>query len=278
MTTDNRMTWGLIIDVLDLLERHGYHQHDTSTPARPSASSIDLTRVYEGDRDAPHGTHLDQAPPSPPSEPRRPDRQADPGAFVLTGTDISTVLTALHMAADDKRDRAETCADCPDLSCPACQSPSPGRPGLRPADRPDTPASRGPGCSPRSPRARQLPPLPGPDRSRSRNRGRPVTLPGKPPDEPGTRRQAPRSPCPRPAARRREPAAGEGELRELRTTHMTLRRSPMSSCPGHQPAAEYAIVVDQRRGWQPGGPPSLAELLENLARTREPEPDLEAEP
>jgi len=42
---------------------------------------------------------------------------------------------------------------------------------------------------------------------------------------------------------------------------------------------EYAIVVDQLRGWQPGGPPSLAELLEaRPARTREPEPDLEAEP
>ncbi len=43
----------------------------------------------------------------------------------------------------------------------------------------------------------------------------------------------------------------------------------------HHP--EYVIVVDQLRGWQPGGPPSLAELLET-GRTREPEPDLEAEP
>ena len=40
---------------------------------------------------------------------------------------------------------------------------------------------------------------------------------------------------------------------------------------------EYAIVVDQLRGWQPGQPPSLAELLET-GRIREPEPDLEAEP
>ena len=40
---------------------------------------------------------------------------------------------------------------------------------------------------------------------------------------------------------------------------------------------EYVIVVDQLRGWQPGQPPSLAELLET-GRTREPEPDLEAEP
>ncbi len=40
---------------------------------------------------------------------------------------------------------------------------------------------------------------------------------------------------------------------------------------------EYVIVVDQLRGWQPGQPPSLAELLET-SRTRQPEPDLEAEP
>jgi hypothetical protein len=38
-----------------------------------------------------------------------------------------------------------------------------------------------------------------------------------------------------------------------------------------------AIVVDQIPGQQPHQPPSLAELLET-ARTREPEPDLEAEP
>jgi hypothetical protein len=42
---------------------------------------------------------------------------------------------------------------------------------------------------------------------------------------------------------------------------------------------EYVIVVDQLRGWQPGQPPSLAELLETgRTRIRQPEPDLEAEP
>jgi hypothetical protein len=41
----------------------------------------------------------------------------------------------------------------------------------------------------------------------------------------------------------------------------------------------YLIVVDQLRDWQPARSPSLAELLETRAtRTREPEPDLEAEP
>jgi hypothetical protein len=40
---------------------------------------------------------------------------------------------------------------------------------------------------------------------------------------------------------------------------------------------DYVIVVAQLRGSQPGQPPSLAELLETR-RTRQPEPDLEAEP
>ena len=45
----------------------------------------------------------------------------------------------------------------------------------------------------------------------------------------------------------------------------------------HRPT--YVIVVDQLRDWRPGQPPSLAELLEAVPdRTREPEPDLEAEP
>jgi len=50
--------------------------------------------------------------------------------------------------------------------------------------------------------------------------------------------------------------------------------------PDHWPhRPEYVIVVDQLHGWRPGEPPSLAELLEaGPARTREPEPDLEAEP
>ena len=49
--------------------------------------------------------------------------------------------------------------------------------------------------------------------------------------------------------------------------------------PGRWPPGRpgYVIVVDQLRGWQPGQPPSLAELLET-GRTRQPEPDLEAEP
>jgi hypothetical protein len=51
--------------------------------------------------------------------------------------------------------------------------------------------------------------------------------------------------------------------------------------PDHWPPGrpEYVIVVDQLRDWNPAQPPSLAELLETRpTRTRDPEPDLEAEP
>jgi hypothetical protein len=97
-----------------------------------------------------------------------------------------------------------------------------------------------------------------------------VTLHGKTPDEPGTRRQAdgPLVPAQRP---------GDKDTREMQDPHDLPFPDVSDRWPPGRPG--YAIVVDQLRGWQPGQPPSLAELLETRpARTREPEPDLEAEP
>jgi hypothetical protein len=72
-----------------------------------------------------------------------------------------------------------------------------------------------------------------------------------------------------------DPRTGEKDLAEMEEPYDLP--FPDDRWPQGRPA--YAIVVDQLRGWQPGGPPSLAELLETRpARTREPEPDLEAEP
>ncbi len=122
MTSDDRMTSSLIHEVLDVLERHGYHQHDRQHTGQAITVIGDLTRVYEGTREAPDGTYPGPAPPSPHPEPGRPVRQADPDAVLLTSPDVSTVLAALDVAADYKRDRAEMCADCPDQSCPACQT------------------------------------------------------------------------------------------------------------------------------------------------------------
>jgi hypothetical protein len=119
MSGDDRMTWGLIIDVLDVLERHGYHRHDDQHTGQAISVIGDLARVYQGTRDVPSGTYLDQAQPHP--ESARPVPEADQDAVVLTGADARTVVAALDLAADYKRDRAETCADCTDQSCLTCQ-------------------------------------------------------------------------------------------------------------------------------------------------------------
>jgi hypothetical protein len=85
MTPDDRLTSALFLDVLDVLERHGYHHHDKQHTGQALGVIRDLAHVYEGTREAPYGTYLDQAPPEP---------QADQGA---------------------------TCADCTDRSCGTCQ-------------------------------------------------------------------------------------------------------------------------------------------------------------
>ena len=152
----------------------------------------------------------------------------------LTHAEVRTILTALDLAADWKRDRAETCADCPDQSCSACQL------RLRDAHTYDqlaaqilhaeqaTRAARhqpGPASSPTPPlRARPA----------AGEGGGPVTTHGKTPDEPGTRRQAdgPHVPAQRPEDR--------GHARDCRTP-MTSR-SPTTPTAGHQ-------AVPSTRSW-----------------------------
>ena len=93
-----------------------------------------------------------------------------------------------------------------------------------------------------------------------------MTRPGKAPREPGPRRRADRLLIP-------DPRPGGMDMREMDDPYDL----PFPDRWPHRP--EYVIVVAQLRDWQPGQPPSLAELLETRpARTREPEPDLEAEP
>ena len=88
-------------------------------------------------------------------------------------------------------------------------------------------------------------------------------------------RRKPAEPADRPAATPLIPAPRTGERDRPETADPY--DLPFPDQWPHRP--EYVIVVDQLRGWQPGQPPSLAELLETEpARTREPEPDLEAEP
>ena len=97
-----------------------------------------------------------------------------------------------------------------------------------------------------------------------------MTAPRRNPAEPdsGRRSAGPAAPDPRPS---------QEDLRELRDRDDLGFPGFGDGWPQRRP--EYAIVIDQIRGT--GAPPSLAELLENLAaRTPhpQPEPDLEAEP
>jgi hypothetical protein len=88
-------------------------------------------------------------------------------------------------------------------------------------------------------------------------------------------RRKPAEPANRPATTPRIPAPRTGE-RDMPETAEPYDL-PFPDHWAHRPT--YVIVVDQLRDWRPGQPPSLAELLEaGPARTREPEPDLEAEP
>ena len=118
MTSEHRITPGFIADVLDALERHGYIRGDDLHAERAIGLIGDLTRVYEGTQDHPATAYTITMLPSPPAYPG-PSRH---DAVTLTRADASTVFAALDIAADDKRYRVEMCPDCPDQSCPSCQT------------------------------------------------------------------------------------------------------------------------------------------------------------
>jgi hypothetical protein len=101
MTSDHRVTPGLIHDILGALERHGYYRSDNLHADRAVGLIGDLACIYEGTQDHP-------ADPRP----------ARHDAITLTHADASTIFAASDIAAADKRYRAEMC---PDQSCRSCQ-------------------------------------------------------------------------------------------------------------------------------------------------------------
>jgi hypothetical protein len=105
MTTDHRVTPGLIHDILDALERHGYYRSDNLHADRAIGLIGDLACIYESTQDHP-------AYPGPPRH----------DTITLTHADASTIFAASEIAADDKRYRVEMCPDCLDQSCPDCQT------------------------------------------------------------------------------------------------------------------------------------------------------------
>jgi hypothetical protein len=118
MTSDDRLTSGLILDVLDVLERHGYHPYDNRHTGQAIGAILDLAYVYDGTRDV---SYLGHAPPGPHTAPGPSDPDAD-DAVILTGAEVRTVVTALDIAADHNHGRAAACADCADQTCLTCQS------------------------------------------------------------------------------------------------------------------------------------------------------------
>ena len=118
MTSDDRLTTGLILDVLDVLERHGYHRYDNRHTGQAIGAILDLADVYDGTRDVSYGYYLPSASHAGPGP---ADPEAD-DAVILTDAEVSPVVAALDTAADYKRDRAAACADCADRTCLTCQS------------------------------------------------------------------------------------------------------------------------------------------------------------
>jgi hypothetical protein len=115
MTTGHRATPGLIHDILDALERHGYYRSDDLHADRAIGLIGDLACIYEGTQDDPAIAYPIAVPPA-----AYPGSSHD--AVTLTRADASTVFAASDIAADDKRYRVEMCPDCPDRSCPTCQT------------------------------------------------------------------------------------------------------------------------------------------------------------
>jgi hypothetical protein len=235
MSSDHRVAPGLIHDILDALERHGYYRSDDLHADRAIGLIGDLACIYEGTQEHP-------AYPGP----TRHD------TITLTRDDASTIFVASDIAADDKRYRVEMCPDC--------------QTHLRDAEAFDQMADRMLQAAQAAPAAG--PSRPGPDR-------RPQAAADREAGQMKPARRKPDEPAHRPAATPLipDPRPGERDMPETADPYDL----PFPDHWPHRP--KYVIVVDQLRGWRPGQPPSLAELLEaGPARTREPEPDLEAEP
>jgi hypothetical protein len=119
MADDERLTWGFILEVLDVMERHGYRRSDSDHTGQAIGLIRHTARIYEGTLNAPRGGYV-VVPSSPPTAPQ-PLGPPGQDAVIVSADEVKTLLAALDDAAEYKRDRAETCADCADQSCTTCQ-------------------------------------------------------------------------------------------------------------------------------------------------------------
>lgn len=121
MSGDKRQTWGLIIDVIEVLEKHDYKPFDNQHTGRAVLLIGDLAHIYEGTQEEPGGGYV-----VPSAEPRQADpTQAEPppadSGAAIAGRWMLTIVNALGEASSYQHDRAARCANCANQSCKACE-------------------------------------------------------------------------------------------------------------------------------------------------------------
>ena len=119
MPDDERLTSDFILELLDALERHGYRRSDHQHTGQVIGLNHGVAHIYEGTLDAPSTPYV-VVPSSQPTAPQPPGPLAT-DAVIIPAAEVKTLPAALDDAAEYKRDRAETCADCADQSCNTCQ-------------------------------------------------------------------------------------------------------------------------------------------------------------
>ena len=77
MTSENRITTGLIYDITDALERHGYYRGGDQHADRAIGLMAGLARIWEGTQDHPADAHAITVPSPRPAYPG-PSGQARP--------------------------------------------------------------------------------------------------------------------------------------------------------------------------------------------------------
>ena len=235
MTDDQRLTWGFILEVLDVLERHGYRRSDSEHPARPSGSSA----TWPGSTRAPWTLRAGRyvtvlvipaggtSRPDPHRPGRRhrlrPDRGHDPSAALDDAAEYSGT--------------GRTCADCGRPVLPTCQQ------RLQAADTYDQIAGRMIHAAEAS-AARQTPG----HRHRLRGRTRPPsrrpgsdrhrTTPGPSPGQPagdGMKQHQDSEPRPRPGEQEAPGIRGRHRRQRLGQGALPGRRSQPLGRPAHRP-------------------------------------------
>jgi hypothetical protein len=117
----DRQTHRMVSEIITILERHGHHAADREHADQAIAMIGDLARTYDGTRDATFSAGHDSTP-APAPGPRPFSRPTEPDTLILSGVDIGTAFSAFDLAADYKRNLAETCADCTNQSCETCRT------------------------------------------------------------------------------------------------------------------------------------------------------------